>query len=289
MQISQHVHALQIPFQIPVGPGVAVDRFVYVYLLYGSRVVLIDTGVAGSERVVFDYLRQTGRRPEEIAMVLVTHAHPDHIGAARRIQAATGCLIAAHELDRPWIEDVSLQARERPVPGFETLVAGPVGVDRVLGGGDRLAVDMELTLEVLHTPGHSPGSISFVLPEDGVLLTGDAIPLPSEAPIYDDVVASAESLVKLGGVAGVECLLASWDEPRRGPQIREVIDSGRHYLQRMHDAVNELAGNAEAVTPELVRAILTRAGVTGPANPLTARSLAAHLRARDRRSLAAGA
>jgi len=82
MQITKHIHAIKIPFQIAIGPGKKVDRFVYTYLIYGKKICLIDTGVASSEQVIFDYIRKTGRNPDDISLIVLTHSHPDHIGAA---------------------------------------------------------------------------------------------------------------------------------------------------------------------------------------------------------------
>lgn len=65
MQITKQIHAIKIPFQIAIGPGIKVDRFVYVYLIYGKKIYLIDTGVATSEKMIFDYIRKTGRNPED--------------------------------------------------------------------------------------------------------------------------------------------------------------------------------------------------------------------------------
>ncbi len=91
MQITKRIHAIKIPFQIAIGPGKNVDRFVYVYLIYSKNIVLIDSGVATSENMIFDYIRNTGRNPEDISLILLTHSHPDHIGAAYEIQRMTGC------------------------------------------------------------------------------------------------------------------------------------------------------------------------------------------------------
>ena len=52
----------------------------------GDTIILIDTGVAGCENQIFEDIRSTGRDPSEIALVILTHSHPDHIGAARAIQ-----------------------------------------------------------------------------------------------------------------------------------------------------------------------------------------------------------
>jgi hydroxyacylglutathione hydrolase len=124
MQISPHVHALRLPFKIIVAPGIELDRFVNVFLIYGRTITVIDTGVSGCERDIFDYIRSTGRDPAEISLIVQTHAHPDHIGATQALQQATGCTVAIHAAERRWIEDISLQNRVRPVPGFSALVGG---------------------------------------------------------------------------------------------------------------------------------------------------------------------
>jgi glyoxylase-like metal-dependent hydrolase (beta-lactamase superfamily II) len=49
---------------------------------------------------IFDYIRSTGRDPSEIVLIILTHSHPDHIGAARAIKQLTGCSIAAHPAER---------------------------------------------------------------------------------------------------------------------------------------------------------------------------------------------
>ena len=194
MQLTGNIHAIKIPFQVRLDSEITLERFVYVYLVYGKRIYLIDTGVARSEQVIFDYIRKTGRKPDDISMVILTHSHPDHIGGARAIKAETDCIVAAHSGEKLWIEDVDLQSRERPVPGFHSLVGGSVGVDRTLADGDVLDVGDGLRLEVFYTPGHSTGSISLFLLGERALFSGDAIPLKDDAPIYEDVLASVRSL-----------------------------------------------------------------------------------------------
>jgi hypothetical protein len=63
MQISPHVHSLRLQFKIPVAPGIALDRFVNVFLIYGKAITLIDTGVDGCEKSIFEYSTSTGRDP----------------------------------------------------------------------------------------------------------------------------------------------------------------------------------------------------------------------------------
>ncbi|NTV28444.1 MAG: MBL fold metallo-hydrolase, partial [Methanothrix sp.] len=212
MQITDHVHTLKIPFQITDPSGQKIDRFVYAYLIYGQKIYLIDSGVASSERIIMDYLKATGRSPQEISKLILTHAHPDHIGAAAAIKRISGCTVAAHAAEKAWIEDVDLQAKERPVPGFRSLVGGSAQVDRTLQDGDVLHLESGLTLQILHTPGHSPGSISLWLAEDGALFSADAIPIAGDMPIYQDILASVRSIEKLASIPEIKLLLAAWDE-----------------------------------------------------------------------------
>lgn len=285
MQITEHVHAIKLPFQITAGPGKTVDRFVYVYLIYGKKICLIDTGVSSSEKIIFDYVRKTGRSPDEISMIVLTHSHPDHIGAAHAIKRATGCGIAAHSKERSWIQDVELQSRERPVPGFHSLVGGSVEVDRVLEEGDVLDHGNGVNLEVFHTPGHSIGSISLLLHGDGALFSGDAIPLAGDMPVYEDVLASVRSIRKLKDIDGINVLLASWDDPRCGDRAYEVMDKALRHLQRIHDAVIRAEGN-DPLPDELSRRVLEDLGLPGMnMNPLIARSFEANLKVRGMQDL----
>ena len=225
MQITDRIHALKIPFQITDPSGQKVPRFVYIYLIYGQRIFLIDSGVASSEKIILDYLKSTGRKPAEISQLILTHSHPDHIGAARAIKSISGCTVAAHAAEKSWIEDVDLQERERPVPGFKTLVAGSVHVDQILQDEDVLDLDYE-SMQVLHTPGHSPGSISLWLPEVGALFSADAVPVPGSMPIYQDILASVRSIKRLKCVQGIKFLLSAWDEPRLDGDAYRVMDEG---------------------------------------------------------------
>jgi hydroxyacylglutathione hydrolase len=288
MQVTPAIHALRHPFQVTVAPGIALDRFVYSYLIAGETITLIDTGVAGRETPIFDYIRAIGRDPSEISLIVLTHSHPDHIGAARAIREATGCSVAAHPAERAWIEDVERQNRERPVPGFATLVGGPVPIDYELDRGDTIDTDGtgEYEIEVMHTPGHSAGSIALFLPGEGALFSGDAIPVAGDLPVYDDALGSVRSIRLLRSVRGIRVLLSAWDEPRFGEAAYGQMDRALDYLQKIHDAVLASAGDGESDPMELTRKTVAALGLPPQAvNPLLARTFAANLRARDRKNM----
>jgi hydroxyacylglutathione hydrolase len=286
MQVTDHIHALKVPFHVTTPQG-KIPRFVYVCLIYGEQICLIDSGVASSERIIFDYMKKTGRSPEDISLLIITHSHPDHIGSAPAVKMASGCKVAAHTAEIAWIEDVDLQARERPVPGFNSLVEGSVKVDRPLQDGDVLDLGDGLDLLVIHTPGHSRGSISLWLPEDKALFSADAVPIVGDLPIYDDALESARSIKRLRALEGIEFLLASWDDPRQGETAYQTMDGGLRYLQHIHEAVKKVEGGSHDLEPmELCRQVLKELGMPETiANPLVFRSFQSNLAVLDNRIL----
>ncbi len=271
MQVARNIHVINLPFSVPLPSG-PVERSVNVVLVSADRIVLIDSGTAGAEGRIFAHLGAIGRKPEEIVRLVLTHRHPDHIGAARAIVAASGCQVAAHALERGWIEDVELQGRERPVPGFAGLVGGSVEVADLLAEGDRLDVGNGIDLDVLHTPGHSPGSLSFWSPEEKLLITGDAIPVPGEMPIFDSFAASLASLQRLQEL-DAEVLVSAWERPLTGKAIRERLAASREWLLRIREAVARHGGREPL---ELCAGVVADLGLpTFAVNPLVARSLLA--------------
>ena len=276
----RNIEPLRIPFSIPAPAG-PLARFVYSFIISTPvSLILIDAGVTGSEELIFSHLQRSGRRPEEISSLILTHSHPDHIGAARAIREATGCTIAAHGAARAWIEDTDRQNRERPVPGFSRLVAGPVAVDRILEDGDILELGDGLTLEVIHTPGHSPGSLSLLLRPGMALFSGDAIPVPGDLPIYDDPRASLNSIERLMAIDGITSLYSSWDEPKEGEEVSRAMDDGYARIRQVHEVVKGVLADRPGIDPEeLTGRVVKEIGLPAEmANPMVTRSLLAHVR-----------
>ena len=280
MKITDHIHCLKIPFAISVAPGQTVERFVYVYLIVADTITVIDSGVAGCESTIVAYAESLGWKREEIATLLLTHSHPDHVGGALPLVRACDCAVWAHASEVDWIEDTDKQFRERPVPGFASLVAGPVNVSRTLSGGETLVFGAGISARVLHTPGHSRGSISLLVAPDRALITGDAIPQPGAMPIYEDVDASVASLQELMATEGVSVLLSAWDAPRFGDDARAAIHAGLEYIESIDRAVRECLPHVDTNDPmALCKAAVAKLGLPSfAANPLVARSFMAHTR-----------
>lgn len=276
MQLTTNLHMLPISFQIPAPAG-PVERSVNIFLVCGEELALVDSGVSGSQERVFAYIREMGRQPQDLRHLIFTHSHPDHVGAAKAIKEVTGCTVWAHALERPWIEDVDLQAQERPVPGFHSFVGGSVGVDRTFAEGDKIDLG-GVTLEVIETPGHSAGSVSIFCHPDKALITGDAVPVPNQMPVYDDFVESVRSLHRLKWLQDAAWLLSAWDAPKRQAEIEQSLNRGLNWLEEVHQAI--LRRHAEVAGHEpmdLCRLVVTELGLPpSAANPLVARSLASH-------------
>lgn len=283
MQVTEHLHALRIPFTIPLGPGKVINRDVYSYLVLGESITLIDCGVAGAETILFDYLTKNGRDPREISRVILSHSHPDHIGSVKAVREATQCEVLAHGEEQDWIEDTEKQFRERPVPGFHALVGGPVPVDRLLAEGETVVLGRETSCLVMHTPGHSRGSLTLIFEDEQAMITGDALPLPNDLPIYEDIAAAVRSINRLKKVNTMQTLLSSWEAPVQGhEQIGRRIDDGLKYLRRIHEAVCTAKDQGKDDLMDLCRHVVNDLGLPPfAANPLVARSFASHLAAMD--------
>lgn len=233
MKIKDNIHALKHNFKIPLSENVTVERFVYSFIVFGSKgICLIDSGVAQSSQNIFSYIQENGRDIEEIMTLILTHAHPDHIGSARIIKKETECFVFAHGHARAWIEDVDLQNSQRPVPGFSGLVSGPVKIDEFLKDDEIIEPEDGMKLRVIYTPGHSRGSVSLLFENERILICADSLVLPGGFPIYEDVAQTVASIKKLKEISNLEVLLSSWDEPRYGTDIYITMDASLDYLKK---------------------------------------------------------
>jgi hypothetical protein len=104
--------------------------------------------------------------------------------------------------------------------------------------------------------------------------------------VYDDAVASVQSVKRLRAINGIKILLSSWDEQKKGDAAYCQMDRALEYFQKIYDAVRASAGNNTPDPMELTRRAAAALGLPRQAvNPLLARTFAANLRVRDRKDL----
>lgn len=285
MEITPRVHSLHIPFSVPVAPGRSLPRFVNVFLLLGAQAWLIDTGVAGSGDAILKWSRELGKRADGLGHICLTHGHADHMGSAKQLHDVTSALVCAHAAERNWIEDIETQAAQRPIPGFHALAGSSVAIDRIIDDGDVFELDADLHLHVLHTPGHSPGSLSFWLPEQGVVCTGDVIPVAGDMPVYDDPAASVQSIQRLIALPDVKVVLSSWDQARHGAEALEAMKQGIASIERMHAAVQDCADEKAQMAPlEFAGLVLRKLQLPEQMlNPLVVRTVMGHYQQRQQK------
>jgi len=144
---------------LPVGPY---EANCYIYAVSnGGKAVVIDPG--DNSTLI---LRRAEALRLKITCVILTHGHRDHTGALSALKQATGAEVAIHAADADLLGD-DFQAA---MLGLRT--PKPSKPDRLLDDGQDVVVD-GASLSILHTPGHSPGSIC--LAGDGLVFTGDTL------------------------------------------------------------------------------------------------------------------
>lgn len=141
--------------------------------------VLIDTGYPGSADKILAAAQELGKRPRDIKHILLTHAHPDHIGSAAALKKATGAKTYMNALDAPIARAGTGFRPLTPAPGLMTgllfrafvrpvAYVEPTQIDTLIGDGEVLPIAASLT--VLHVPGHSAGQVALLWRQHGGVL-----------------------------------------------------------------------------------------------------------------------
>lgn len=116
-----------------------------------------------------DVLELIRKHNLQVKQIIITHAHIDHVGGAMKLRAATGAPILLNQNDYTLLKMLDVQAAWIGMRN-----PGKVEIDRNIGTGDSLNVG-SLTADVLHTPGHTEGSICLHFAEEKKLIAGDTL------------------------------------------------------------------------------------------------------------------
>ena len=193
------IHRIEVPIPFPL-------KSVNCYFVEDSIPTLIDTGVLSKEgfRLLKEGVMRTGNRIEDIKRIILTHGHTDHSGLAGELSSLSGAQVYIHcwdvnktrRSDDGYIEEVkenfSRYFKEAGLPRevAEMIVAAaeeryrrlvsPLPFHIPLKGGEVFRFD-DFVMDVIHTPGHSAGSICLLIRERGILFSGDTL-LPRITP-----------------------------------------------------------------------------------------------------------
>ena len=188
-----------------------------VYLLSGGEeLALVDAGAGPGEARILENVRSLGYDPERIEHILLTHAHADHAGGAASLSEKVGAQVYLSELEREALENADEEALGLSIArrnGFypDDYRLNPCKVDVPLGGDEKLRCG-DLELAVMPTPGHSAGSVCFLVwvEEELALFAGDTVFAGGRISLIvapgSDLLVLQESVTRLGGL-GVASLL----------------------------------------------------------------------------------
>lgn len=166
-------------WRIPTAPA----DFINSYLLQGEdgTLTLVDAGTRTAPKTILGALTSLGFAPGDVTHLLLSHAHNDHTGGARKVVDATSAQVRTHEREAVYVREGRMPQVDTSTRGGRLMARLPgsvkgfakVGVDETFEDGDVLP--LAGGIHVVHTPGHTPGHCSFLHPGSGVLITGDAI------------------------------------------------------------------------------------------------------------------
>lgn len=188
----------------------------YSFFIDAPEPAIVDTGIASSPAEgMAPALEALGRRIEDVRWILLTHGHIDHIGGARALWELTGrrARVVIHEADAHLLRsrrahvDEYLSVRgqylhdpegaAKQTATAEAVISGEMEPTMLVRGGERLSLGGDVTVSVHSIPGHTAGSVAYVVEGQNSVFVGDAVQVHGAAngfPGYEDPDAYRSSL-----------------------------------------------------------------------------------------------
>jgi glyoxylase-like metal-dependent hydrolase (beta-lactamase superfamily II) len=276
MEIFRHVYQIA---------SLVADRNLFQYLFVGDNTVLLDTGASYTlGETISPALKRIGVEPSRLAMAINTHADADHHGGNASLKNIAGqILLACGEQDRliienpdrlfaarydQWIPEhgVGLGLQPEASEWVRMMVGPPQRIDQTFVGGERIRIDDDRSLQVLHVPGHSDGHLALYDPVNRAVFVGDALhgrycPTaagePALPPGYFSVLAYLGTLQMLQAF-DIEWIYSGHWPAFHGSQVSEFLAESRRFVDNASALVwKTLEKHPEGVT---LRAFMDECG-----------------------------
>ncbi|MPZ22275.1 MAG: MBL fold metallo-hydrolase [Dehalococcoidia bacterium] len=250
MQISDRVHLIPAEASLYTGPFPP-----NVWLVVDSgEAVLVDSGFAEEQAIAARLNYIGGLDGVRLKEIVLTHHHFDHSSGADTIRRSTGATLALHEDEEDFIKNPRDDAPDDMVipDGEKELAEAAKGwreearkaiPNRLLRDGDAIGVG-SATLRVMHTPGHTLGSLCLYLDEEDAVFTGDTVlgrgTVAINPPPYGNMGSYLESLTKLEA-SGAELIC-----PGHGPTVEEPAQKVRELIAHRHDRETQIVERVQA-------------------------------------------
>lgn len=277
MEVASGVHRIEAPLG---------NRYIAMYLITGSRgTLLVDSGVADSvTEVLLPYLDRAGIERASLRYLVNTHSDFDHVGGNGALKdSLPGVLVLCGEEDRVLTGDIERMISDRygefaadhghddpeATKDYIRSVSRSGPVDIGLRGGERIDLGGRV-VEVIHTPGHSPGHISVYDAQTDALMIGDAVlgsglltvaGTPAFPPTYRDVSpyrATIEHIRKLQP----SLLLTAHYPVYREAAVDEFLTESSGYTDRVEGAIRR-ALSAAGTPQTLLELVHSTRGTLG--------------------------
>ena len=180
------------------------------HLIVEDSLTLIDAGLPGSRARIARQASRLGRSLDELTRIVLTHGHPDHVGGVREL-AGEGVEVFLHPADVHNLHTGVRDLLRRPSRGrfFGFVSRTP---DRLTPLEDGMVLPVLGGLEVIHTPGHTPGSVCLYAPSLRALWVGDALErrrrgVTFASRLYSDDIRLARKSVRRMAERDVETLV----------------------------------------------------------------------------------